>query len=155
MQSSGASRKRPGPVGAPEISASSTANPAYQNASSTENNTDFNFDFSQPFNADQMFGDGLAMDGGDMTTSLGFPQYSGLSNTMPQAAPSTDLVRRARTQPLAPTAMNQEQWNGYGLQSGDEDEQELDMKVQMAKRDAQGKRKQIPPFVQKLSRSVQ
>ena len=34
----------------------------------------------------------------------------------------------------------------------EEDEQELDMKVQLAKRDAQGKRKQIPPFVQKLSR---
>lgn len=34
---------------------------------------------------------------------------------------------------------------------GEEDEQDLDMKVAMAKRDAQGKRKQIPPFVQKLS----
>ena len=34
----------------------------------------------------------------------------------------------------------------------EEDEAELDMKVQAAKRDAQGKRKQIPPFVQKLSR---
>lgn len=37
-------------------------------------------------------------------------------------------------------------------QNEDDDEQDLDRKVQLAKRDAQGKRKQIPPFVQKLSR---
>jgi heat shock transcription factor len=34
----------------------------------------------------------------------------------------------------------------------EEDEQDLDVKVALAKKDAQGKRKQIPPFVQKLSR---
>jgi heat shock transcription factor len=39
-------------------------------------------------------------------------------------------------------------------QNDDENEQELEKKVALAKRDAQGKRKQIPPFVQKLSRYV-
>ena len=34
----------------------------------------------------------------------------------------------------------------------EEDEEDLETKVALAKRDAQGKRKQIPPFVQKLSR---
>jgi heat shock transcription factor len=46
-------------------------------------------------------------------------------------------------------------WNGYNNVPGqyeDEDETELERRVAAAKKDAQGKRKQIPPFVQKLSR---
>jgi heat shock transcription factor len=92
------------------------------------------------------------------------PSYSG--NLAP-VAPSTDLVRRARNHQLQPqVTQQQEQWNGsYNTnnsgnnnnanmsgQNDDENEQELEKRVALAKRDAQGKRKQIPPFVQKLSR---
>lgn len=118
-------------------------------------NTDFNFDFSQPFSNDQIFPDTSTLDGsalalpGNPQASANFPGQ--ISNN----THSTDLVRRGRNQQLAPASMPPDAWSGLGTTSalsGDEDEQELDMKVQMAKRDAQGKRKQIPPFVQKLSR---
>nr|OQO25191.1 hypothetical protein B0A51_06053 [Rachicladosporium sp. CCFEE 5018] len=72
--------------------------------------------------------------------------------------PSTDLVRRSRNQQLTAQSAQQEAWNGYAGASGgdmarqdEEDEKELEMRVASAKKDAQGKRKQIPPFVQKLS----
>jgi heat shock transcription factor, other eukaryote len=122
-------------------------------------NTDFsNYDFTQPFNNDQTFAD-LSQDGnqyGYMQNAAQAPAY--VSNPTQVPAQSTDLVRRARNQPMvAQNGQGQEQWNngGFGamaMPNTDEDEQDLDMKVAMAKRDAQGKRKQIPPFVQKLSR---
>lgn len=89
---------------------------------------------------------------------------AGAGSAAPAPA-STDLIRRPRGQHLAVPGSGggqaQEQWNGGGAGGGfagmngqgdEEDEQDLDRKVQLAKRDAQGKRKQIPPFVQKLSR---
>lgn len=124
-------------------------------------NADFNnFDFSQPFNSDQTFSDpAFAASNNDFSylqNTSQAPPYG--SNLAPAATPSTDLVRRTRNQQLAPPqgSQQQEQWNGgtptMNGRADEETEQELDMKVQLAKRDAQGKRKQIPPFVQKLSR---
>lgn len=80
-----------------------------------------------------------------------------LNQTHPQTfgatAPSTDLVRRTWNQyPV------QQERSGFShaddAQQEEETEQDLDAKVALAKRDAQGKRKQIPPFVQKLSRYI-
>ena len=73
------------------------------------------------------------------------------------APTSQELVRRTRNQQLAPQNGQQELWNGYNNnnmtgQHDDEDEAELERRVAAAKKDAQGKRKQIPPFVQKLRR---
>jgi len=85
------------------------------------------------------------------------------------AAPSTALARRQSHRALVPTASRppfdraSESWSGYGddpayLQGGhasldDNDNIErLEELAQRAKREAQAKRKQIPPFVQKLSR---
>lgn len=131
-------------------------------------NSDFNnFDVSQPYTSDPAFSEPPMTASNDFAQTYNAsqpPTYG--SNLAPAPAPSTDLVRRARNQQLAPQNGQhqlQEQWNGSGGggsaslgntngQPEVEDEQELDMKVQMAKRDAQGKRKQIPPFVQKLSR---
>lgn len=134
--------------------------PAYPYQQIPEN-TDFsNFDFSQPYNQDQTFSDAtFAQSNNDFSypqNTAQAPAY-GSPPALP-TAPSTDLVRRTRNPQLAPqqAPQQQEQWNGgTGTMTGqgdEETEQDLDMKVQLAKRDAQGKRKQIPPFVQKLSR---
>lgn len=64
------------------------------------------------------------------------------------------LVRRNPNQQLAP-APRRNQWDGYEQQwEAVDDEEELEAKAAIAKKDAQAKRKQIPPFVQKLSRYV-
>lgn len=135
--------------------------------SQIQQNPDFsNFDFTQ-FPVDQPYQDQSLNDPNSFAVGLNgsqAPTYgsSALASTAP--APSTDLVRRSRNQQIAPQNNGQqEQWNGYGggggggngmtgQQAEEEDEQELERRVALAKRDAQGKRKQIPPFVQKLSR---
>ncbi|WPG97827.1 Hypothetical protein R9X50_00060800 [Acrodontium crateriforme] len=122
---------------------------------SMPDNSDFGtFDFSQPFGTDQSFNDPSTVDNNSLAQSLNSQQGTAFGNPLTAAA-STDLVRRARNQQLAAQNGKQPgQWEQYGpmnTQPGQEDEQDLDMRVQMAKRDAQGKRKQIPPFVQKLS----
>lgn len=88
------------------------------------------------------------------TAPLNGVQYTDYGSTGAPTQTSTELVKRTRNQDLA-RATPQEQWGQYGdpsNQTDDEDEQELERRVAAAKRDAQGKRKQIPPFVQKLSR---
>jgi len=169
MQSSAQSRKRPAPGASPLVQQQSTPQqPAYSYQQIPEN-ADFNFDFSQPFNADQTFSDTPFAPNSDFASYLQNaaqnPTYeSGLPPALPQTS-STELVKRPRNQQLAPPqnggqqSQQQEQWNGgngYGSKmngrTDEEDEQDLDRKVQLAKKDAQGKRKQIPPFVQKLSR---
>lgn len=123
-------------------------------------NTDFgNFDFSQ-YPMDQSFQDPSLNDPNAFAAGLNASQAPAYGSSLAPTAPSTDLVRRARNHQLAPqVTQQQEQWNGggggynnVGGQNDDENEQELEKKVALAKRDAQGKRKQIPPFVQKLSR---
>lgn len=120
-------------------------------------NGDFgNFDFSSQYPIDQTYQDPNFDDPNLFASSLNNIQPSTYGSNLAPPTPSTDLVRRARNQQLAPQA-GQEQWNGYGNMTGrgdEEDEQELERKVALAKKDAQGKRKQIPPFVQKLSRRV-
>lgn len=65
------------------------------------------------------------------------------------------LVRRNPNQQLAP-APRRNQWEGFPGEAPQwetvDDEEELEQKAAVAKKDAQAKRKQIPPFVQKLSR---
>lgn len=78
------------------------------------------------------------------------------------ASYSGQLVRRNPNQQLA--ARGRTAWDAFaaegspGQQGGwdntDEDE-DLEQKAMLARKDAQAKRKQIPPFVQKLSRHVQ
>jgi heat shock transcription factor len=130
--------------------------------------TDFgNFDFQQ-YSIDQSFQDPSLNDPNAFAVGLNASQAPSYSGNLAPVAPSTDLVRRARNHQLQPqvTQQQQEQWNGsYNAnnsgnnnntnmsgQNDDENEQELEKRVALAKRDAQGKRKQIPPFVQKLSR---
>ena len=75
---------------------------------------------------------------------------------------STQLVRRNPNQQLATRNRNSWPDSGSGLQPSpapydqldDEDERDLEQRALVAKREAQARRKQIPPFVQKLSRYV-
>lgn len=120
-------------------------------------NTDFgNFDFSQ-YPIDQSFQDPSLNDPNAFAAGLNASQAPAYGSSLAPVTPSTDLVRRARNHQLTtqPNAQ-QDQWNGgynsVGRQNDEENEQELERKVALAKKDAQGKRKQIPPFVQKLSR---
>ncbi|KAH8733208.1 hypothetical protein GQ44DRAFT_766262 [Phaeosphaeriaceae sp. PMI808] len=66
---------------------------------------------------------------------------------------SGQLIRRNQNQQLAP---RRGQWDGFPSPTQQQwetvdDEEELEQKAALAKKDAQTKRKQIPPFVQKLS----
>ncbi|TKA31115.1 hypothetical protein B0A50_02084 [Salinomyces thailandicus] len=162
MQSQAPSRKRPAPGASPLVQQQPTPpQPAYSYQQIPENADFTNFDFSQPYNPDQSqtFTDPIFTPNNDFSylqNSSQPPTFG--SNPAAPAPPSTDLVRRPRSQHLAVPGggQQQEQWNGagFGGMSGlneNEYEQDLDRKVQLAKRDAQGKRKQIPPFVQKLS----
>lgn len=160
MQQSAPDRKRPAP-GASPLAMASNNSYSYQ----MPENPDFtNYDFTNAFNTNQSFVDPSYSDQNAFSATLNSsqPQTYGASIA---PAPSTDLVRRARNQQLAPQPQNeqgqtQDVWNGggnysIGNMSGnpeEETEQDLESKVALAKRDAQGKRKQIPPFVQKLSR---
>jgi heat shock transcription factor len=67
---------------------------------------------------------------------------------------SGQLVRRNQNQQVA---SRRGQWDGFPSPTQQQwetvdDDEELDQKAAIAKKDAQTKRKQIPPFVQKLSR---
>jgi heat shock transcription factor len=67
---------------------------------------------------------------------------------------SGQLIRRNQNQQLA---SRRGQWDGYPSPTQQQwetvdDDEELEQKAAIAKKDAQTKRKQIPPFVQKLSR---
>ncbi|RMY46522.1 hypothetical protein D0865_09230 [Hortaea werneckii] len=161
MQSQAQSRKRPAPGTSPMVQQQPTPpQPAYSYQQMSENPDFSNFDFSQHFNPDQSqnFNDPIFSPNNDFAylQNTSQPAAYGGNVTAPASA-STDLIRRPRGQQLAVpgSAQQQEQWNGgFGGMNGqneDDDEQDLDRKVQLAKRDAQGKRKQIPPFVQKLS----
>ena len=89
------------------------------------------------------------------------------SSTQPQVPPgsgSNQLTRRALGQHLVPRVSysnaGNETWPlvaDEGIQQANEDAwmgnaDDLEQRAMIAKREAQAKRKQIPPFVQKLSR---
>ena len=124
-----------------------------------ENTADFtntNFDFSNGF-ADPTFAPQAFDENNQFAANFNNAQ----PQTFATPAQSTDLVRRARNQQLATggagnqVGSGQQEGYGFGNMTGsvqEESETELEAKVALAKREASGKRKQIPPFVMKLSR---
>jgi heat shock transcription factor len=89
--------------------------------------------------------------------------YAMNSNTYPQAnpQPSNQLTRRPMTQLTTRGRIDEDpaSWVDGGTApptkpdpEWSDDIADLEAKAQVAKREAQGKRKQIPPFVQKLNR---
>ena len=153
MQNPAPTRKRPAPGTSPMMQQPMPQQP-YQYPQIPDN-TDFsNFDFSNPIPTDQQYSNPSAFNSNNVSYDLNASQPPAYGSNLP-AQPSTELVRRTRDQQLAAQNGQQELWNEYGSMPGqmdDEDERDLDARVAMAKKDAQGKRKQIPPFVQKLSR---
>jgi heat shock transcription factor, other eukaryote len=80
------------------------------------------------------------------------PAPASISSQLVRRNPNQQLATRGRTwQDSSSTGMPQTQPQGAWE---DEDEAELEQRALAAKREAQAKRKQIPPFVQKLSRLV-
>lgn len=131
----------------------------------------------QPFPADNAVPDNMLRWNGDGTdfvdTSAQAANPYGLMPTQPQytqvPATSNSLARRDMNQALIATHPRNfdasvEPWTGFGdgnnhLPQNEEEGliqqdnvEALEEMAQKAKRDAQGKRKGIPPFVQKLSR---
>ena len=151
MQNTPPSRKRAAPGASPMLQQPMPQNP-YQYP--MQDNTDFsNFDFSNPLPPDQTY-DSNAFDSNNFSYNLNTAQQQPAYGNAPT---SQELVRRSRNNHLAPAQSQMQQgsagegWNGFN-QYDDEDEADLERRVAAAKKDAQGKRKQIPPFVQKLSR---
>ncbi|KAK5115893.1 hypothetical protein LTR62_000349 [Meristemomyces frigidus] len=165
MQSNQGSRKRPAPGTSPVPTQQYGAQQQNYNYQQAPSNPDYNnYDFTQPFNAEQPLSDqstAIPQDINDfayLQNTAQQPLYGSALAPASVPAQSTDLVRLPRRQPFVPPhEQEQQQWanagatGNMGATVSDEDEQDLDTKVALAKRDAQGKRKQIPPFVQKLS----
>lgn len=120
------------------------------------NNPDYsNFDFSQPI--DQKYPNaGTFGDNNYAAYDMNSAQPQTYVGDYTPAAPSTELVRRTRNQQLARSQNGQqEQWDGGATMNApayDEDDRELDRRAEIAQSEGQAKRKQIPPFIQKLSR---
>ena len=90
---------------------------------------------------------------------VGYTPSFGLDTTVPLDPVnlgSNQLVRRIPNQQMARTWIDAPDMAMQQTQStwDDEDEKQLEQRALIAKRDATAKRKQIPPFVQKLSRQV-
>ena len=113
-------------------------------------------------NLDAQYTDQSVYDNSLYNTGLNGNMGLGSTQSLgPEVSPnSTQLVRRNQNQQLA--TRNRTPWpdSGSGLQPpptswdqlDDEDERDLEQRALTAKRESQAMRKQIPPFVQKLSR---
>lgn len=130
-----------------------------------------------PVQADQMFrwnggvdGNGFVEPGSPAVNSFTMMPTPGPYG-QPSPAPSTALARRQNSRALVPSGARSsfdhgaDNWAGFAEEPGylqaansgmDEHDNidRLEEMAQRAKREAQAKRKQIPPFVQKLSRFV-
>ncbi|KAK5311645.1 Heat shock transcription factor [Exophiala xenobiotica] len=151
MGSQGYSRKRPAPGADPVPYPPQMQNPvSYNDGLETNLSNDEFFQWGQsgqpavPYN--------------DINYTMNTNTYP---QNHPQPQPSNQLTRRPLTQLTAPTRPRLDQdgnaWmdntnGGHGPDAewGD-DIAVLEARAQIAKRDAQAKRKQIPPFVQKLN----
>ena len=91
---------------------------------------------------------------------MSIPQQNDYQLQVPQPQPANQLTRRQPNQPIVPVREQaggvNRQWNDAGgvSQNGWAPVDDLDQRADAAKRDAESKRKQIPPFIQKLSRYV-
>lgn len=151
-------RKRPAPGASPLIQEQSQSAMDYRSQ-------------SPPVSNDQLFRWGHNLQGNE-TSAYPDPAaaytpniYGGL--TQPQGMPvplSTQITRRPPNQQLVPRGRTingtaGDQWLGLGdiptpssTDGWANNDEDLGQKALIAKRDAQAKRKPIPPFVQKLSR---
>lgn len=76
-------------------------------------------------------------------------------HSAPSTQPNNQLIKRVQDQQLA--QRGHQNWRDDAQSQGQvwehpEDDRDLERKAASAKRDAMSKKKQIPPFIQKLSR---
>ncbi|KAF1850866.1 heat shock factor protein HSF8 [Cucurbitaria berberidis CBS 394.84] len=147
-------RKRRAPGASPQAPSQTyqqdipTPNDAYMNWNDPAMSTDLS-GFDDPSLYDT-YGAGMTAAGG----GGGHNRVVSLEDGAADMNMGQQLVRRNPNQQLAP-APRRNQWDGYPSPSPQweavDDIEELEQKAAVAKKDAQLKRKQIPPFVQKLS----
>ena len=118
--------------------------------------TDPYMDWSNPAaGADMNFTDHPLYDNYGQSMGGGHNRVVSLDGYTDGTEMTGQLVRRNTNQQLAP-APRRNQWDGFPSPTQQwetvDDDEELEQKAAIAKKDAQAKRKQIPPFVQKLSR---
>lgn len=153
-------RKRPAPGTSPLAQNNMPAPPAWDPAQMTfqpDYSSNANFDFAIPDNNSNF-------DYPHDQSIYGNPQYNNnannvlVNNSLP--VQSTEIVRRPRNNQLAQQQHPQyaaNNMNGHATQATQDEEGELDeatiqnMVAQAKKGDGSGKRKDIPPFVKKLS----
>ncbi|KAG9195872.1 hypothetical protein G6011_00993 [Alternaria panax] len=143
-----ASRKRRAPGASPQAPAQT-----YQHDIPAP--ADPYMDWSNPAaGADMNFADPPLYDNYGQSMGGGHNRVVSLDGYTDGAEMTGQLVRRNTNQQLAP-APRRSQWDGFASPTPQwetvDDDEELEQKAAIAKKDAQAKRKQIPPFVQKLS----
>lgn len=157
MSSQGFSRKRPAPGSDPVSYPSQMQNPAPA-FNDAQGQTLSNDQFLQWGQTGQPAPGPSFNDNSYAMNANAYPQ----SNPQSVPPPSNQLTRRPMAQltsRMVPPNQDDNTWvdtsNGGGNPTDAawaDDIAELEAKAQVAKREAQAKRKQIPPFVQKLNR---
>lgn len=158
MQAQSTSRKRAAPGSLPMRQQQSGQQPTFDFAQTSSGPTD---QYANQITSNNSF---PTYDSNLYANNLNGSQAQSLSSNLATAVPipSNQLVRRNANQQLARNGVMAEDQYGPGnpmLQPEDytyeevkDEELDLDERAALAKRDAQAKRKQIPPFVLKLWR---
>ncbi|RMZ87944.1 hypothetical protein DV736_g4825, partial [Chaetothyriales sp. CBS 134916] len=148
--SSGLSRKRPAPGAAP-VGFQQVQQPNNVYAQSMDQLSDDQFlQWSQATPSTNPYQEASAFP----ASSDGSAKYAANAQTAPSQLsrrPMSQMVARPRYDSVAPSQPWPEAAQSQAEGAWADDIQVLEQKAQMAKRDAQAKRKQIPPFVQKLN----
>ena len=148
-------RKRPAPGASPLIQEQSMDFPS--KSSQLSNDQFFRWGHNLPVNETSAYPDPTATYTPSIYAGLSQPQGTSASqsNQIARRPPNQQLVARGRT--INDTSSDQ--WLGLGdvttpssTDGWANNDEDLEQKALIAKRDAQAKRKPIPPFVQKLSR---
>jgi heat shock transcription factor len=156
-------RKRPAPGSTPIPQQPAIQQPVQQSNTSSLNDQQYLQWDQAPIGSGVDYGDPNAMFDPTLYNALANPSQRSL-NSQPS---SNQIARRPAGQQLVANTLEpygdtgETDWMGYNdngqpeVQPGEEwmnDEEEVERRAQIAKRDAQTKRKQIPPFIQKLKR---
>ncbi|ORY09914.1 hypothetical protein BCR34DRAFT_625519 [Clohesyomyces aquaticus] len=138
-----------------------TADQYMNNWNGASNSADISSAFTDPtlYEGMNFGGQGTGQQGSRIVPLDGLNDGSAGIASCNQDTYSGQLVRRNPNQQLA--ARGRTPWDAFnsstnpnqqpGWENAEEDDDELEQKALLARKDAQAKRKQIPPFVQKLS----
>lgn len=150
MASQGVSRKRAAPGASPMPYSQQMQNPppTYNDGAGAQLSNDQFLQWGQTGQGSAQYNESnYAMN------SSAFPQNHSQPSNQLTRRPTTQLTTRGRlSDDPNPWTDNPTGLPGNGDPEWSDDIADLEAKAQVAKKEAQGKRKQIPPFVQKLNR---